>query len=521
MSSKERSPLCSSEKSLHEKCGIFGIYRQGSMLSQFNTGSRGARALWHRGQHGLGFAINTNLGPEKRIRKGTVEEALPIDLRKDYAKRRRKSNWGLFHTRYGTSGNYDENNLQPIIAKTPDGINFSVIHNGEFAVSRKMRKNIPEKIPRGASDTFIVAQTLKYSSGSTPDEKILNMLDKAKGVYSMLIGTDDALFAARDRFGVRPMVIGKCKDGWVIASETHGLDKLGIRTEREIKRGEILKIDNDGLHILREGSSAQGNFCDLEWAYFSRPESLNPTFEKPDDSDNPQRWLSNLASREKCGFTLAKERPINATLVVGVSDSGVAAGTGYANGMKLPYRQVLLRDHYDQNGSFRAFMRDECIEGIPEIVLDKHSLPPDRRIWEDAIVAVVDDSMIRGSTAKPITKLMFQLGAKEVHWLLVFPKVIFPCHLGVSLRTSKELIAFRNNGNEEAIAKEIGATSVNYISYEGFIKARLEFNDLIVPDNPKEIFLANGGCGGCLTGLYPISKEGVVYERKQTTPTSA
>jgi len=514
MSSKEIA--VAPEKSLQEKCGILGIYRPGSsVVQQFDAGVKGSRAQWHRGQHGLGYVINTNLGPEKCIRTGTVDQALPEDLRKDYSIRRAKSNWALFHTRYGTSGRYKEENLQPITVRTPDGINFSVIHNGEFAITRKIRRDIPEKILRGASDTIIFAKTLQYAPGSTPEEKIIETFKKINGAYSMLIGTDNALFAARDQFGIRPMILGKCQDGWIIASETHALDKLGIKPEREIKRGEIIKIDEKGITTLKEGLGTPGNFCDLEWAYFSRPDSLNPTYNEPDDSIHPERWLSNLIFRENCGLILAKEKPIkNATIVVGVPDSGVAVSTGYANGMHLPYRQVLLRDHYDQNGQFRAFMQDQCKEDIPGIVCGKLSSVADQRIWKDAIVVVGDDSMIRGLTSIPITKMLFNFGAKEVHWVLGFPPVRSPCHLGVSLRTDDELIAHRNHGDEKAIAREIGATSVNYISNEGFIKARTEFGKIYLPEDPKEIFLRNGGCGGCITGLYPISKEGVVYQPK-------
>ncbi len=502
------------ERSLQEKCGIIGIYNpKGSILQQFDLGSTASRALWHRGQHGLGFAINTSQNIQKYIRIGTIDQALPAELRNNFEKIESTSNWAIFHTRYGTSGSYEESNLQPIIVKTPDGINFSVIHNGEFAINDKIKKNIPENIPEGASDTFIFAKTLQYSLGNTPEEKIINTLSKANGAYSMLIGTDDALFAARDQFGVRPMILGKCNNGWIIVSETHALDKLGIKPEREIKRGEIIRINENGITTLKEGWSTAGNFCDLEWAYFSRPDSMNPTYDESDDSIHPEKWLSNLRFREKCGLILAKEKPIkNATFVVGVSDSGVAVSTGYAIGTRLPYRQVLLRDHYDQNGQTRTFMKDECLTNIPEMVSSKLSLVPDPRIWKDAIAVVGDDSMIRGSTAISLTKVMFYLGAKEVHWILGFPQVRFPCHLGVSLRTNNELIAFRNHGNEKAIAKEIGATSVNYISHEGFIKARTETRNIYLPGNPKEIFLRNGGCGGCITGLHPISKEGIVYQ---------
>ncbi len=517
MPSKELSSVSTPERSMREKCGIVGIYNPGStILQQFETGTIGARALWHRGQQGLGFTINTDRGTEKHLRKGrTIEAALPDSLRHDFEEMEGTSDWALFHTRYGTSGDYNPDNLQPIRVRTPDGIHFSVTHNGEFVATELMAKEISENIPEGASDTFIFAKMLQYSQGNTPDEKIMNTLNKANGAYSLLIGTDGALFAARDQFGIRPMVIGKYQNGWIIASETHALDKLGIYTEREIRRGEIIKIDKNGLTTLKKGYDNAGNFCDLEWTYFSRPDSVNPMHDRQNDSTHPERWLSNYMFRERCGLILAQKNPIkNATFVFGVPDSGVPVGSGYAMGMKIPHRPVTLRDHYDENGQHRTFMQDEWIKKIPDMVFGKLSSIPDKRIWKDAIVVVADDSIVRGSTSRAITEGMFNAGAKEVHWLSGFPQIKYPCHLGVSMRTDAELIANRCNGDEEAIAKEIGATSVHYITPEDLINARIESGSIRLPKDPKEIFLENGGCGGCITGIYPISKEGVIFQRK-------
>jgi len=516
MSERERISDANPENPLQEKCGIVGIYSPGSsILEQFDAGTIASRALWHRGQHGLGFLINTDRGRKKYLRIGTIDEALPPGLRDEFEKAEGVSNWAFFHTRYGTSGNYDENNLQPISVKTPEGINFSVTHNGEFAINQDIRDNIPENIPDGASDTYIFTKALQYSPGLTPDEKIMNVLRSVNGAYSLLIGTDDAIFAARDQFGIRPMVIGKYPNGWIVASETHALDKLGIDTDREIKRGEIIKIDKNGPNVIKKGSEGTGNFCSLELAYFSRPDSTAPTFEHPDDASHPERWMSHLRFRETSGLILAKEKPVkNATFVVGVPDSGVPAGTGYARGINAPYRQVIVRDHYDQNGQLRTFMKDNQMSSLSKMVAGKLSFPNDPAIWKGAVIVVVDDSMVRGSTSKPVVKIMFDAGAKEVHVRLVYPPVKFPCHLGVSMRTNNELIAYRHHGNVEAIAQEIGATSVEYISPEGFLNAWHQSGNILIPDDRREIFLANGACGGCVTGLYPISKDGTIYKRK-------
>lgn len=515
MPSKESCPILTPEKSLQEKCGIVGIFSpQTTVLQKYKDGSTSARALWHRGQGGVGIAINTESGIRRHVKKGRIIDiVLPEKPVKKIAKINGPTNWITLHDRYGTSGGHKSNNLQPIVIQTPNGINFSITHNGEFVAVDKMRKEIHERLPKDPSDTIVFSRLLKYAPGNTPDEKIFNALDKVKGAYSLLIGTDNALFAARDQFGIRPMVIGKYLDGWIIVSETHALDKLGIKTKREVKRGELVRIDKNGIITLREGQSGAGNFCDLEWAYFSRPDSLNPTHNLTDDSDHPERWLSNFMFREKCGQALAKEYPIkNADFVMGVSDSGVPAGTGYAMEMKLPYRQAILRDHYDQNGQNRVFMLDEDKENMLPMAFGKHTFPPDGRIWKDATIVIVDDSIVRGTTFNAISEILFSAGAKEVHLLSAFPQIKHQCHLGVSMRTNQELIANRNNGDEKAIARELKATSVRYISPEGFIRARIESGSIHLPKNPKEIFLANGGCGGCVTGIYPVSKDGVIFQ---------
>lgn len=518
MSKKEIIPVDSPKRALQEKCGIVGIFSpQTTALQKYQDGSVAARALWHRGQGGIGIAINTEEGPKRYIKKGEeIDTVLPKKPVRIIKKIHGSTNWITLHDRYATSGGRRPNNLQPLVVQTRDGVNFSITHNGEFVAADQMRKEIHVRLPKDPSDTVLFSRLLKYAPGNTPDEKILNTLDRVNGAYSLLIGTDDALFAARDNFGIRPMVIGRYHDGWAIVSETHALDKLEVETEREIKRGEVIKINKDGITTLRKGHDTAGNFCDLEWAYFSRPDSLNPMHDVSGDSRYSERWLSNLVFREKCGRALAKEHPIkNADFVMGVSDSGVPAGTGYAMEMKLPYRQAILRDHYDINGGQkRVFLMDEIIKNMLSFAYGKHSFPRDHRIWENAVVVIVDDSIVRGTTFRAITKILFDAGVKEVHLQSAFPQIRHQCHLGVSMRTDGELISNRNNGDEKAIAKELGATSVHYISPESFIKSRIESGQIHHPKDSSEIFLANGGCGGCVTGLYPISKDGTIYKRK-------
>lgn len=486
------------DKPLQEKCGLVGIWspRYSTLLPLSLLAAGGVQ---HRGQHGAGVAMQTKKGIKKYVGDGLIRE---VFTRSVINKLNIPSLWTIVHCRYGTHGDYQKNNLQPCVITTKGGNAIAIIHNGEFVATEEMRKKIPGKLPAGISDTYIFSRLLALIKAQTWEEKIIKALSQVNGAYSLIIGIEDKLFVARDNLGIRPLIIGQKKDRWIVASESHALDKVGVRSQREVKRGEIIKIDKNGLTILSKGASSLGNFCDFEWAYFSRPDSVLSTGESS---------LSIGLFRERCGTVLAKEHPIkNATFVIGIPDSGILLATGYASALKLPYRNVVIRDHFDPNGSQRLFMRDDQKNRIRSKVLGKLSLLSDKHIWKNSIVVIGDDSIVRGNVSAKITKAIFSLGAKEVHWIIGFPPITHRCHLGVSIRTKEELIAVRSKSDPKKIAKKIGATSVNYISMKGFIQARLEkpiknYNDL------RKIFLMNGGCGGCITGLYPIDRNGKIY----------
>lgn len=506
-------------KRIEEKCGIVGVFTK-KFSTNLPLALHAAGGVQHRGQQGTGVAIKTKEKILTHKDDGLIQQVFTADRIKRYNKLCR---WVMIHCRYGTSGAYYKENLQPCIIKSSKGDQAVIIHNGEFTDILTMKKRLKRKAPEGTSDTYLFAKLLSQTKGKNWDEKILKVLSETKGAYSLIIGTKDALFVARDQFGIRPLIIGEISDGWLVASETHAFDKVGAKVVREVKGGEILKITKKGLKVIKRGSD-QNHFCDFEWAYFSKPNSLLPTHEKKDEYKNPDLWLSITEFRERCGYALAKEFPIaKATFAVGVPDSGISVATGYSNTLSIPYRQVIIRDHHDPNGIQRLFMRDDQKEMISKKVLGKLSLVPDKAIWKNAIVVVGDDSVVRGNVSKEITSAIFSLGAKEVHWIIGFPAVTHRCHLGVSIRTREELVAMRNEADPVKIAKAIGANSVRYISSVGFIRSRLLSTNLKTPKDPKEIFLANAGCGGCITGLYPINRAGEIYStnnlpQQKTTP---
>lgn len=479
------------EKPFLEKCGLAAGFSSESALD-WPFLSLLAGGVQHRGQQGAGAAVWGKKGLICHRGEGLFRE---VFSKKETEKFGKSFKWAMIHCRYGTEGGYQKGNLQPCVVSLSDGEKIAVMHNGQFTNLAKMKKAAAGRFSKEASDTVVFSRLITKINGQSAEEKILKAIALARGAYSLVIGSGESFYAARDKDGIRPLFLAKLNSNWLIASETYAFDKVGAETLREIGRGEIIKIDDEGIKILRYPTKKTGHFCDFEWAYFSRPESVMPS---KDES------LSFSLFRMRCGQVLAKEFPRReADFVVGLPDSGVAVSTGYAEALKLPYRQVIIRDHFDPNGSQRLFMRDDRKEQIEGKVLGKLSFVPDKSLWRNAVVVIGDDSIVRGNVSQKITRAVFALGAREVHWVIGFPPVCYPCHLGVSIRTKKELIAAGFDGKAKEIAKAVGATSVNYISKEGFIKARLLKREFKSAKNKKEIFLKNGGCGGCITGMYP------------------
>ena len=485
------------EGRLREKCGIVGLYTKNWQRSLPVT-LVAAGGLQHRGQQGAGLALKTKEGVETFKENGLLKNIFTEEVVERFDKPAR---WIIVHCRYGTNGNYRRKNLQPCAAVGIRGEKLMVAHNGEFSGLDEMREKIKGKISKGISDTRLFCEMVTRVKEKNWEEKLKRILDEVVGAYSLIMGVGNKMFVARDRFGIKPLLIGRVGEGWMVASETHAFDKVGGRVIREVGRGEIIRIDEKGIRTIKKGKRETKHFCDFEWAYFSRPDSLLPI------DDEGKKWLSIARFRENCGTMLAREKPIRkATFVVGVPDSGIALATGYAQELRLPYRQAIIRDHYDLNGDQRLFMGDDKIKSIGKKVLGKLSLVPDDEIWKDAVVVVGDDSIVRGNVSAKITEAIFARGAREVHWMVGFPPIMHPCYLGVSMRTHGELVAYMCGGDVKKIAKRIGATSVNYISPKDFINCRKEKGKGEVKRNSKMVFLKNQGCGGCVTGCYPVNR---------------
>lgn len=491
---------------LGEKCGIIGVFSP-DPTDQLGHALLAAGGVQHRGQNGVGFASWSPTEFKNLAQPGLIAEVFQSDVIQNY---RQKSNWTLIHCRYGTDGGYGKENLQPVIVETPTGERVTVIHNGQFTGIDSMRSLLNKNLPDEASDTVIFTHLLAQASNKTWDEKIIHTLSQVTGAYSLLIGVNGALYAARDRFGIRPMIYGQLPGiGWMTASETLAFDKAEGHVVGEILPGEILRFDKNGVTVIQSKSKDSRHLCDFERAYFSHPSSLNA-----EPGIQVFSWESYAQFRERCGQVIAHESPIaNASFVVGVPDSGNAVALGYANALNIPCHQYITRDHFDVNGKKRLFLQDEHMAGIGEKVLGKLLINPSRSAWKDAVVVFGDDTIVRSKVSAEITTAALALGAKEVHWVIGFPPITQKCHLGVSIRSNEELVAARHDANPEKIARAIGATSVRYISPKGFLTARHAAAQELKQSEPEKLFLDNDACGGCVTGIYPITRDGVIYKQ--------
>ncbi len=492
-----------------DKCGLLVMYSKTPkhILPLAVLAAGGGQ---HRGQQGVGLGIRVDGDIKIHTDKGLINEVFNEDTISQW---NYQTNFVKIHTRYGTNGGYGGENLQPCKEITPEGEPVTVIHNGEFVATNNIREKINEEIHENASDTVLFTKLLAQTPGKNHDEKVLKTLTQVDGAYSLVIAMGDDVYLVRDGRGIRPFVVGVIDGTVIAASETIALDKVGATILGEVNRGQVIRINQKGMRTIKPGYEGPGNLCDFEWDYVERPDSRLPAPEQMGKNIPDNEWPSILSFREKCGLIIAQENPIpNATFITGIPDSGVAVATGFAIGANIPYRQTIIRDHYDQNGAYRLFQQDQDMEEIGSRVLGKLSMVKDARIWKDAVVVFGDDSIVRSKVSGKITRRARELGAKEVYWIVGFPQVRHPCHLGVSTRSYHELIAARHGGDVKKIAEEIDADGVYYISNEGFIRAKSLNGEIIVPKNRDDIFLVNGGCGGCVTGNFPINKDGSIYE---------
>ena len=376
------------------------------------------------------------------------------------------------HCRYSTTGSSTWVNAQPTLRPTKYGT-LALAHNGNLTNTGDLAELVQKLEPsngreRGATtDTEIMTALISLQNEKNVEASAMSVLPQLEGAFSLVFMDEHTLYAARDRHGVRPLVLGKLENGWVVASESAALDIVGAAFVREIEPGEFVAIDATGVRSER-WAPAEPKGCLFEYVYLARP-------------DTTIAGQGIHATRVRIGERLAKEAPVEADLVIPVPESGTPAAIGYAKGSGIPFGMGLVKNSYVG----RTFIQPS--QTIRQLGI-RLKLNPLREIIEGKRIVVVDDSIVRGNTQRAIVRMLREAGAREIHVRISSPPVKWPCFYGIDFATRAELVA---SGLEvEEIRRSIGADSLGYVSLEGLIEStQVEENKL---------------CGACFTGQYPI-----------------
>ncbi len=420
-------------------CAIVGVYgsENASKIAYYSLFS-----LQHRGQESSGISSSDGARIHTFKKRGLVTEIFDED-----AFGVLKGNMAIGHNRYSTAGDDSILDAQPVFARYKLG-EISVAHNGNLINKNEVRG---ELIANGAifqtdMDTENIVHLIAKSKKDALIDRIKDMLTKIEGAYCLVIQSRKKMFAIRDRFGIRPMSLGKLPDGgYIVASETCAFDLVGAEFIRDVRAGEMLVFEDGKEPKSIQIFEPDFHPCAFEYIYFARPDSII-------DGKNVYKM------RLKMGERLAKEVPCDVDIVLPVPDSGVAAAKGYADGIGAKFEMGIVRNHYVG----RTFI--EPTQEIRELKV-KLKLSPIKHLIEGKKVAIIDDSLVRGTTSKQIVRMLKEAGATEVHMRIAAPEIKYPCRYGIDTPTTVELISSTLNPNE--IADKMGADSLGFLSIDG------------------------------------------------------
>jgi amidophosphoribosyltransferase len=464
------------DKAPQDACGVFGVWAPSEEVAKLTF--YGLYALQHRGQESAGIAasdgerilIYKDMGLVSQVFTETDLASLTGDL-------------AIGHCRYSTTGSSTWVNAQPTLRPTKYGT-LALAHNGNLTNTGDLAEMVQKlegdnaKTGRGATtDTEIMTALIGLQDEKNVEASAIAVLPKLEGAFSLVFMDEKTLYAARDRHGVRPLVIGKLERGWVVASETAALDIVGAAFVREVEPGEFLAINEDGIRS-QMWATPDPKGCIFEYVYLARP-------------DTSIAGQGVHATRVRIGKRLAIEAPVEADLVIPVPESGTPAAIGYAQQSGIPYGLGLVKNSYVG----RTFIQPS--QTIRQLGI-RLKLNPLREIIEGKRIVVVDDSIVRGNTQRAIVRMLREAGALEIHVRISSPPVEWPCYYGIDFASRAELIA---SGLEiEEIRRSIGSDSLSYVSMEGLIAATtIDENKL---------------CTACFTGTYPIAVPADMSEGK-------
>jgi len=458
--------------SLHEACGVVGIYAPGTEVARHAY--FGLYALQHRGQESAGIAVSDGATIVCHREMGLISSIFDEEILGNLT-----GYIAVGHTRYSTTGSSIVVNAQPLLERAAFG-DLTLAHNGNLTNTEELRGTLQAAtVLQATSDSEVLAKAIVQAPGPDLTARIRYVMARAEGAYSVVMSTEKALYAFRDPWGVRPLCYGRFPGGgYMFASESCALATVGAEYVRELDPGEVMWIDDEGLHVDKIPAPKPQALCMFEYIYFARPDSV-------------LKDHSIYMARLEMGRQLAREHPADADVVMAVPDSAIPGGIGFSQEAGLPYVEGLIKNRYIG----RTFISPDQSMRARGVHL---KFNPIVELLEGRRVIVVDDSIVRGTTTPRIVKLLRDAGAREVHVRITSPPIVHPCYLGVDMATHDELIAA--NFTVDQIREKIGADSLGYLSKEGLLRA--------VGRKRGEM------CLGCLTGEYPETYNGPpVYEK--------
>ncbi|MFN3076980.1 MAG: amidophosphoribosyltransferase [Alphaproteobacteria bacterium] len=454
------------DDALHEECGVFGIFGDGNASA--HTGL-GLHALQHRGQEAAGIVSCDGEHFHSHRDLGHVSKAFASE---DIMHRLVGAS-AIGHVRYSTSGDTILRNVQPLFADFEFG-GLAIGHNGNLTNAVTLRRQLVKRgcLFQSTTDTEVIVHLIATSDFSTVEERMIDALRQVEGAYSLVALTKDALFGVRDPLGIRPLVVGRLDNAYIISSETCALDIIGAEFVRDVEPGEVVIVDGRGLRSIKPFPKLRRRFCIFEYIYFARPDSV-------------MEGYNVYTARKRIGAELARESYARADVVVAVPDSGVPAALGYAAEAGIPFEFGIIRNHYVGRTFIQPTERTRHL-GVKR----KHNT--NRAVLSGQRVILVDDSIVRGTTSMKIVDMVRQAGASEIHMRISSPPTAYPCFFGIDTPKREKLLAARHSVKE--MAAVLGVDSLAFISLDGLYRALgFPFRDGKQPQF----------CDACFTGDYP------------------
>jgi len=447
-----------------EECGVFGIFAQDSLPVEEIT-FYGLFALQHRGQDSAGIAVSDGKNIKYHKDKGLVPEVFDGNT----LARLKGGKIAIGHVYYSTTGEVHLYDAQPLVIKYKKGT-IALANNGQLINAEQFREELENEgaVFQTSTDSEVVANLIARQGEKDLETSVKNAVERLRGSFALVIMTEDKLIAIRDPNGMRPLALGKLDNSYVVASESCAFDAVGADFIRDVKPGEIIIIDKDGLRSIQMPVPLKTSLCIFEFVYFAR-------------TDSTIDGISVYMARKEAGRRLAMEQPVEADLVIGVPDSGTTAALGYAEASGIPFGEGLIKNRYVG----RTFIKPSQNMREQAVRIKLNAL---KKIIRGKRIVMVDDSIVRGTTSKAIVEMLRLAGAREVHMRISSPPVKYPCHFGIDTPSRNQLIGA--SYTVEEISRIIGTDSLGYLSIEGLLKT-----------------VEASGCGfclGCFDSHYPM-----------------